>query len=765
MNIPHRVCSSINNGVMKKLLLLVFLCISSIAYAISYSGTCGAMLQWSLDTSTGDLIISGSGNMDTYSESNHAPWYNNRQYILRVLMSDSVTSIGDYAFDQCSALTYAYIPVELSSGGRLAMRGCTSLKEVYWNARNLISYYGPLNQADSLEKLVFGDSVRVIGHAVVPANSNLRRVEFGPNITNIDDLAFSFCNKIDTVVWNVRRYTMSFRYGSRSPLRCMIIGDSVRYIGNGTCASNAHIVRIPYNVDTLDVMAFGFLGGQFDTIIWAARAPHIIRTFNAGNRHLFDGQQGQIRAFRFEEGVERIPESLCQDMTQVSEIHLPSTVDSIENWAFSGMSGLKRLNIPYHLRNANYEQFFNTNSIEHIRWEAEDCRVYGQGDNSHNIFSSSIRTWTFGDSVRVIPGRLCINEAITHLHIPASVDSIGPDAFLRCDSLQTIEVDTANAHFDSRDGCNAIISTANDSLIRGATFSRIPASVRHIAPEAFRGLNHLVWAELHHPDVTIGEHAFADIQQLDSILWNVRNVEMTPFYKYDSFLGMLNSINPHVQFCTFGDSVEHIPAGFCKQMQLEELYFPYALQTVGKEAMLSCIAPRVVWNAAHWNIAGFTSSPLYAMRESVQELVISDSVRMVPHLLMYSDCPLSVLRLSASVDSIGNQAFKGCTALQDIYCAAVNPPGGSLPFPKSIYNTTIVHVPCGSLEKYSAHPIWSRFSTIVEEEMDGQPCTASGVLTQENAGASASAVKVFRNGQLLILRDGAAYTIQGQRVF
>ena len=115
---------------MKKLLLLVFLCISSIAYAISYSGTCGAMLQWSLDTSTGDLIISGSGDMDTYSESNHAPWYNNRQYILRVLMSDSVTSIGDYAFDQCSALTYAYIPVELSSGGRLAMRVCTRLKEV-----------------------------------------------------------------------------------------------------------------------------------------------------------------------------------------------------------------------------------------------------------------------------------------------------------------------------------------------------------------------------------------------------------------------------------------------------------------------------------------------------------------------------------------------------------------------------------------------------------------------------------------------------------
>lgn len=46
------------------------------------SGTCGTTLTWTLDAS-GDLTISGSGNMSNYS-SNDAPWYPYRAVIKRV---------------------------------------------------------------------------------------------------------------------------------------------------------------------------------------------------------------------------------------------------------------------------------------------------------------------------------------------------------------------------------------------------------------------------------------------------------------------------------------------------------------------------------------------------------------------------------------------------------------------------------------------------------------------------------------------------------
>ena len=40
---------------------------STKASAATYSGKCGANLTWSLDTSTGELVISGSGAMYNYS--------------------------------------------------------------------------------------------------------------------------------------------------------------------------------------------------------------------------------------------------------------------------------------------------------------------------------------------------------------------------------------------------------------------------------------------------------------------------------------------------------------------------------------------------------------------------------------------------------------------------------------------------------------------------------------------------------------------------
>ena len=685
---------------MKKIIIIFLLCSASVLRAATYNGTCGAKMQWSLDTSVGDLLITGSGDMNTYSSSNHAPWYNYRQQVRRVVMDDAVTSVGDYAFDGCTNLRYIYFPVELTSGGRMAVNGCSSLKEVYWNARHLTSYYGPLNQASALEKMVFGDSVRVIESAVVPYQNYLtgplRRLEFGPNITQIDGTAFSSCNALDTIIWNVRRYNTSVSYSSQAPLRCLILGDSVRYLGRLTAAnSNAHTVRIPLNVDTILTSAFGAssYSGNIDTVIWAARTPHIIEDDFYRGKRLFEGNISRIQAFIFEEGVERIPESLCESMSSVENIHLPSTVDSIGPWAFAVMSNLKRANIPYNLRSADNTLFNNCNHLQHIRWEAADCRL---GEDGSSPFSTrivdSLQTWTFGDSVRVIPAKLCQWEnTIKEIRIPASVDSIGQEAFLYCQALERIMVDEANTRYDSREDCNALICSASDSLICGAQYTRIPETVRFIAPNAFRRLNHLNWAELKNPDVQIGNKAFADVAQLDSIYWNVRTLAETPFYGlYEGalFTWTLNNINPNVHYCRFGDSVQHIPTDFCKEMSLQEIALPYALQ------------------------------------------------------------------------SIGNNAFSGCNLLQDIYCAADIPATGYPAFPSTIQASATVHVPCGAGEAYTAHAVWGLFANIIEET-DGEPCMPDGFVNTIN-DQSHAAEKFIRDGLLFIYRDGKIYNLTGE---
>ncbi|MCC8072634.1 MAG: leucine-rich repeat domain-containing protein, partial [Clostridiales bacterium] len=100
------------------------------AYAASYSGTCGDNLTWSLDTDTGVLTIDGSGDMTDYSSSKSIPWYSYRTSITDVELLSGITSIGSYAFYNCTSLISIVISESVISIGWNAFRSCTSLTSI-----------------------------------------------------------------------------------------------------------------------------------------------------------------------------------------------------------------------------------------------------------------------------------------------------------------------------------------------------------------------------------------------------------------------------------------------------------------------------------------------------------------------------------------------------------------------------------------------------------------------------------------------------------
>ena len=70
------------------------------------SGVCGGDLRWEISwTNESTLTISGTGPMDDYSMPSKTPWYASRNAVTKIVIENGVTSIGDYAFSDCSALT------------------------------------------------------------------------------------------------------------------------------------------------------------------------------------------------------------------------------------------------------------------------------------------------------------------------------------------------------------------------------------------------------------------------------------------------------------------------------------------------------------------------------------------------------------------------------------------------------------------------------------------------------------------------------------
>lgn len=117
------------------------------------------------------------------------------------IIPNSVTCIGNYAFDYCIDLASIVIPNSVISLGEGAFCGCTSLKSVTIpdNVTRIDSwaFYG----CSSLISISIPSSVTSIGNDVFADCENLTSVKIPNSVTKIGNKVFSGCKKLNTRSW------------------------------------------------------------------------------------------------------------------------------------------------------------------------------------------------------------------------------------------------------------------------------------------------------------------------------------------------------------------------------------------------------------------------------------------------------------------------------------------------------------------------------------------------------------------------------------
>ena len=165
-------------------------------------------------------------NYHYYSSSSttiNSPWYSERNKIKKVVIKKGVTSIGDYAFANCTNLSSVTIVNSVSSIGNNAFACCSSLTSVilsnsvssigenaFNNCSNLTSITLPntvtsigeacFSYCNSLISFVIPKSVKTIGADMFRECSDLTSITIPEGVQSIGDRAFLGCNRLNNVV-------------------------------------------------------------------------------------------------------------------------------------------------------------------------------------------------------------------------------------------------------------------------------------------------------------------------------------------------------------------------------------------------------------------------------------------------------------------------------------------------------------------------------------------------------------------------------------
>ena len=208
-------------------------------------------LTWKLDAD-GTLNISGTGAMKDY-DNDPSPACRNSN-VKKVVIEDSVTSIGDSAFFYCSSLTSVMIPDSVISIGTSAFHSCSSLTSITipdsvtsignfafeWCSglssitlsNNITSIGDFAFHGCPLTSITIPDSVTSIGEMAFHSCSNLKSITIPDSVTSIESAVFYNCTSLTSItipdsVTSIGEYTFS----ECSSLTSITIPDSVTSIG------------------------------------------------------------------------------------------------------------------------------------------------------------------------------------------------------------------------------------------------------------------------------------------------------------------------------------------------------------------------------------------------------------------------------------------------------------------------------------------------------------------------------------------------------
>jgi hypothetical protein len=317
-----------------------------ILFAYPLVGISAVSGDWTYSVSYGGAIISGySGAGGVVTVPSHLGGYpvrkvgngypsilaSNSNSVMSIIIPNSVTSIGDYAFYGCLSLNSVTIPNSVTNIGAYAF------------ASDSIGINGSMQ----LSSIAIPDSVTNIGEKAFFRCTKLTNVIIGNGVTSIEAGAFYSCSSLTSVTLpnSLKTIGLFDQFGGSpesgvfaycSNLTSINIGNGVTTIGKNSflgCSSLTSIA-IPPSVTVISSSAFFGCSSLI-----SINMPNSVTIFGG---YAF-GNCTSLTSINIGNGVTGIPSGMFNGCLSLSSITIPSAVTSIGPEAFTNCTGLERI--------------------------------------------------------------------------------------------------------------------------------------------------------------------------------------------------------------------------------------------------------------------------------------------------------------------------------------------------------------------------------------------------------------------------------------
>jgi len=659
--------------------------------------------------------------------------YRNEDYVprsLKKIILQGATSIGSYAFYDCSNLTNIEIPDSVTWIADDAFYNCNNLA---YNVCESVQYLGNANnpyvvvmgvENNNLSSYQIQDGTKILFENSFADCSRLKTIQIPKTLIDINSNAFSNCNNLtdvyitDIAAWCNISGLSNLMFGDKNIyvnnelLTELVIPEGVVEISSYAFANCSDIVslEVPSTLKNIDSNAFSACSALHDVytndlIAWCDISG--LWELMVDDRELYINNQLATEVV-LPEGVTNIRSYAFAGCTSIVSIEISSSVTAIEEAAFKDCENLDSIKI------SNVAAWCNISGLSNLMIAGRELYINNQVATEVAIpeGTTNVRSHAFAYCASIvsveIPSTVEIIEeyafkdctALLGVKLPNSINSMGASAFSGCSALTEVTIPFVGASktssgasslfgyiFGKENYTGAVATKQAYANYNGEVVYYIPEGLTKvtvlggdISRGAFQNCATLTDLILGEGVTSIGAYTFSRCEKLKDVVIadTVTTIGESAFEYCDSLLEIVipdgvKTIQKYAfAYCNylecvkFGKNVESLAEG--------AFYSCWSLRQVDLSSNLTSIEQKTFANCnALKNLLipkSVTSIKKEAFSNSgLERIKIPKGVTSIGEKAFYYCGNMTAVFIPDSVMSIGRHAFSNCDNLT-IYCEA-----------------------------------------------------------------------------------------------